>query len=151
MTPDYFVRLLDEAYEKSAWHGANLRGSLRGLTPQEALWRPGHGRHNTWELALHCAYWKYAVRRRLTGEKRGSFPRKGSDWFYADEPSEKLWRDDLRLLSQQHRALRAAVASASAQRLREMARIVHGAAFHDIYHAGQIQLIKKLQARMVNG
>ena len=87
----------------------------------------------------------------LTREKRGSFPRKGSDWFYADEPSDKLWRDDLRLLSQQHRALRAAVASTSAQRLREMARIVHGAAFHDIYHAGQIQLIKKLQARKVNG
>jgi len=144
MTPEFFIRLLDEAYEKRAWHGANLRGSLRGISAEQAVWRPEFERHNIQELAMHCAYWKYAVRRKLTGEKRGSFARKGSNWFLAEEPDEKQWREDLKLLSAEHRALREAVEEVPPQRLRDMARLVHGAAFHDVYHAGQIQLIKRL-------
>ena len=76
-----YLELLDEAFERKAWHGPNLRGALRGLTAAEAAWRPGPGRHNVWELAVHAAYWKYAVRRALTGEKRGAFRFPGSNWF----------------------------------------------------------------------
>ena len=66
------LQLIDEAYEKRAWQGTNLRGSLRGLTAQEAAWRPAPERHNIWEIVLHAAYWKYIVHRRLLGEKKGS-------------------------------------------------------------------------------
>jgi hypothetical protein len=97
---ELLLSILDEAYEKQAWHGPNLRGSLRGISAGQAAWRPGPGRHNIWEIAVHAAYWKYAVRRRLTGEKRGSFPFKGSNWFQRPESiSEKAWQDDLRLLA----------------------------------------------------
>ncbi len=71
--------LLAEAFERKSWHGTNLRGSFRGLTAAESAWRPGEGRRNAWEIALHAAYWKYAVRRRLTGERRGSFAIEGSN------------------------------------------------------------------------
>jgi hypothetical protein len=76
---------LDEAFDRKAWHGTNLRGSVRGLDARDAAWRPGRGRHNIWELVVHAAYWKYTVRRRLTGEKRGSFPLPGSNWFTRPE------------------------------------------------------------------
>jgi hypothetical protein len=76
---DLLLRILDEAYEKKAWHGPNLKGTLRGVSVQEAVWRPAPDRHNVWELALHAAYWKYAGWRRLTGEKRGAFPVTGSN------------------------------------------------------------------------
>jgi hypothetical protein len=82
---ELLLGLLDEAFERKAWHGPNLRGSLRGLDAKAAAWRPGPGRHNIWETAVHAAYWKYAVRRRLTGEKRGSFARGGSNWFRCPE------------------------------------------------------------------
>ncbi len=75
------VGLLDQAFDHKAWHGTNLKGALRGMTAAEAAWRPDEGRHNVWEIAVHCAYWKYAVWRRLTGAKRGSFAMKGSNWF----------------------------------------------------------------------
>jgi uncharacterized damage-inducible protein DinB len=145
--------LLDEAYEKSAWHGPNLRGSLRGVSAEQAAWRPGSGRHNIWEVAVHAAYWKYAVRRRLTGEKRGSFPLKGSNWFQRPESvSDKAWQDDLRLLAEQHKQLREVVAGLDPKLLFEKAhgskvtnaRTIYGIAAHDIYHAGQIQLLKRL-------
>ena len=67
--------LIDQAFDRQSWHGPNLRGSIRGLTHEEALWRPHPDRHNIWEHVLHAAYWKYTVRRRILGEKRGSFMR----------------------------------------------------------------------------
>ena len=65
------LQLIDESYEKRAWHGANLRGSMKGLTIEQVAWRPAATRHNIWEIVVHCAYWKYIVRRRLLEEKKG--------------------------------------------------------------------------------
>jgi len=145
--------LIDEAYNRAAWHGPNLRGSLRGVTAAEAARRPRPGRHNIWELAVHAAYWKYAVRRRLVGEKRGSFALRGSNWFTRPaDGSEKAWRADLVLLAEEHRQLREVIVAFPPNELRRRARgskttaqrLIAGVAFHDVYHAGQIQLIKRL-------
>src|SRR5438034_9779684 len=75
------IRLFDEAYARKAWHGPNLRGSIRGITAEEATWRPAAKRHCIAEIVTHAAYWKYAVRRQLTSGDRGSFGLKGSNWF----------------------------------------------------------------------
>jgi hypothetical protein len=118
----------------------------------QTSWRPARGRHNAWEVAVHAAYWKYAAWRRLTGEKRGSFPRKGSNWFASPTPpTEVAWRKDVALLADCHRRLRAAVErledgdlGRSAPGGREtIGRLVRGIAAHDLYHAGQIQLLKR--------
>src|SRR3984893_16201853 len=84
-TPQLILTLLGEAYEKRTWHGPNLKQSIRGVTAKQAAWRPGPGRHNIWELTVHAAYWKYAVRRRIEGGKRGSFVLKGSNFFARPE------------------------------------------------------------------
>src|SRR5713226_2264866 len=116
---EVLLRLIDEAYNRSAWHGPNLRSSLRGVTSARAAWRPGPGRHNIWEIAVHAAYWKYAVRRRLVGGKRGSFAERGSNWFTGRAtPNDAAWRRDLRLLAEEHRLLRQAVAALHPGRLR---------------------------------
>jgi uncharacterized damage-inducible protein DinB len=142
---------LDEAFDKKAWHGPNLRAATRRVDARAAAWRPAPGRHNVWEIAVHAAYWKYAVRRRLTGEKRGSFALKGSNWFTRPEPGtkdlERAWQADLALLAAEHDRLRAAVAALPPRSLGEshtVGRLVRGAALHDVYHAGQIQLLKRL-------
>jgi hypothetical protein len=75
------LALLDEGYGKKTWHGPNLKQAIKGVTAQQAAWRPGPGRHNIWEVTLHAAYWKYAVRRRIEGGKRGSFVLKGSNFL----------------------------------------------------------------------
>src|SRR3970040_2205485 len=104
------LNLIDESYERKAWHGPNLRGSIRGLSAREAAWRPGPKRHNIWEIVVHCAYWKYALRRRLLREKRGSFPLRGSNWFRRHEKaSEESWRADIELLKTCHKTMRDAV------------------------------------------
>jgi uncharacterized damage-inducible protein DinB len=145
--------LIDTAYDRVSWHGTNLRGSIRGISPRQAAWRPGGGRHNVWEIVVHAAYWKYVAWRRLTSASRGSFPLEGSNWF--DRPLQstaKAWRADVALLEQMHRLLRGAVADLNPRDLdRAPARgkttkraLVTGVAAHDVYHAGQIQLLKRL-------
>ncbi len=150
------LQALDEAYEKKAWQGTNLRGSIRGLTAEQAAWRPSPARHNIWENVVHCAYWKYAVYRRITGRKRGSFPLRGSNWFTRpEELSEEAWRQDAELLQSMHELLRETVeeldprtlSSLSPKKQYTLSQTIQGVAMHDVYHTGQIQLLKKLVKR----
>lgn len=147
------LHVLDEAFDKKAWHGPNLFGSVRRLSPEEAAGRPAPRRHSVQELVLHCAYWKYAVRRRLTGEKRGSFPLTGSNFFPREGAAAlAAWPCDRELLLDEHRKLRAVVETFPVSRLRlrpegsrqTNLRQIAGAAAHDVYHTGQIRLLLRL-------
>jgi DinB superfamily len=151
---DLLLASIDEAFDRRSWHGTNLRGSLRGVTLEQAAWRVGRHRHNIWELMVHAAYWKYDVRRRLTGEKGRSFALEGSNFWTRPVTGTKAeWRADLALLEDEHARLRAAVAAFPAARWTRKAAgkpfdfqgLVRGVAAHDLYHAGQIQLLKRLQ------
>jgi len=146
------IELLDEAFFGPSWHGPSLLGALRGLTDTQAAWRPAKKRHNIWELAIHAAYWKYIARRRLTGQ-RERFPVKGSNWFV--RPSDdRRWKEDVKLLIDEHERLRDVVIAvpetALTQRLGDgrytKGHLIRGIAAHDLYHAGQIQLLKRLQS-----
>ena len=154
LTIDHYLRLLEEAYGKTAWHGPNLKGAIRGIDFAEAALRHAPDRHNIWEIVVHTAYWKYAVRRRLTGAKRGSFALKGSDWFERPEQKTKAaWRQDLALLEEEHRLLCEAVGNLSPSKFhkpalsqkKSAADLIIGAAYHDVYHAGQIRLLRRME------
>jgi uncharacterized damage-inducible protein DinB len=147
------LKLIDEAYEKHTWHGPNLRGSIRGLNAIKAAWRPTPDRHNIWEIVVHTAYWKYIVRRRLLGEKKGSFPLKGSNWIKRPiVMRENAWREDIRLLDEMHNSLVEAISQLKQSDLNRKpsnskftnSSMISGIAYHDVYHAGQIQLLKRL-------
>ena len=145
------LALLDEAYEKKTWHGPNLKQSLKGISAKQAAWRPGPRRHNIWEVTLHAAYWKYAVRRRIDGGKRGSFALEGSNFFARPEKgnlNEAAWSADKKLLDREHRALHGTVAKVmrTARAAKVMPQL-YGVAFHDIYHAGQIRLLRRLMEK----
>jgi DinB superfamily len=145
------LALLEEGYEKKTWHGPNLKQSIKGVSAKQAAWRPGPGRHNIWEVTLHAAYWKYAVRRRLEGGKRGSFALKGSNFFPRPARgtlTDAAWKADKALLEREHRALQAAIAKlVRAPQPAKTLRMLYGIAFHDVYHAGQIRLLRRLAQR----
>ncbi|HKW90018.1 MAG TPA: DinB family protein [Candidatus Acidoferrales bacterium] len=155
------IAMLDEAYAGPAWHGPCLRQSLRGVTPRAAARRPGRGRHNIWELAVHATYWKYVAIRRILGETELRFGEPGHNFF--ERPAKgagaseqaALWRRDLARLARMHKELRKAVGSLEDSLLDRRARggrhtnrvLIAGEAMHDVYHAGQIQLLKRLNAK----
>ena len=149
------LRMLDEGFDKSAWHGPNIRGAIRRVDAEQAGWRPFPERKSIADHSVHAAYWKYAARRRLTGEKRGSFPLKGSNWFELEQPlSTTTWKSYGKLADETHQGLRAAVCELSDRDLTrvtkgakiDIQRLLYGIALHDVYHAGQIQLLKRLYA-----
>jgi hypothetical protein len=151
---ELLVMQLERAFDRRSWHGPNLLGSIRGLSPEQAAWRPGDKRHNIWELIVHAAYWKYVVHRRLTGGERGSFPFKGSNFFERpEEVSIKALKADVKLLRSVHDGLIDEVRVFPAGLLGRVVRggkwtfreTIIGVAAHDLYHAGQIQLLKRLQ------
>ena len=147
------LQMLDEAFDKKSWHGPNLRSAIRGVTARQAAWRPSPRHHNIWEYTLHAAYWKYVVRRRITGDKRGSFAVPGSNFFERPiELSEAAWKQDAQILAVQHQDLRRAVLELRPE-MREdrkkwntLLHLIRGAAAHDLYHAGQIRLLRRLNS-----
>jgi hypothetical protein len=150
-TDTIVLALLDEGYHRKTWHGPNLLQSLKGVTAKQAAWRPAPGRHNIWEETLHAAYWKYAVRRRLEGGKRGSFVLKGSNFFTRPEKgrvSEAAWRADQEILDTEHWAMIATIRKVLESPIGEKnLKMIYGVAFHDVYHAGQIRLLRRLQEK----
>ncbi len=153
---ELLLQITDQAFSKRSWHGTTLSGALRGLTPEVALWRPNPKRHNIWELILHTAYWKYIVRRRLTGDKELSFPRKPSNWpAPPKEGTAKALSLDRRMLQDEHDWLQDTIHRFPAKKLHDRApeskwtyaEHIHGIAAHDLYHAGQIQLLKRLMQK----
>jgi hypothetical protein len=145
---------LEQAFDRRAWHGTNLWRSLQGVTPEEAAWRPHPDRHNVWELLVHAAYWKYRVCRLLTDRGPRAFGLRGSNFFARPgEQGRDGWDDDLALLRSWHERLLEAVREFPPARLEERVGsngfgyqdLILGAASHDVYHAGQIQLLKRLR------
>jgi uncharacterized damage-inducible protein DinB len=147
------VRQLHQSFDSASWHGTNLMGSLRGLDRTTLTWRPQPERHNIAELAVHAAYWKYRACRLLDETAPRKFDLPGSDFFARDRyASDAEWAADVELLRDWHRRLTGAVETFDPSRLGErtsgdrftFAELIGGVAVHDIYHAGQIQLIRRL-------
>jgi uncharacterized damage-inducible protein DinB len=151
---DLIITQLEQAFRRKSWHGTNLLGSIRGIDPKTALWRPTPGRHNIWELIVHTAYWKYSVYRRFAQDPKLTFAISGSNWFdRSTSMSEKELKTDIALLKDYHNKLIDSVSKFARKRLNEIPNgsktsyldLAIGVAAHDLYHAGQIQLLKRLQ------
>lgn len=143
------TRVLSEGYGPGAWHGADLKAALADVSSDTAFRRPGPGRHNIAEIALHHAYYQYSVRGRLASGAIEPFVLEGDDWF--DETGEGLgWPAIQALVADQQHRLASVVSDIEAGRVSsplsadERFGLVLGITCHAVYHAGQVQLIKKI-------
>ena len=145
-------RVLDEGYGPGAWHGADFKAAIGDVSPETAFWRPAAGRHNIAEIVLHHAFCTNAVRAKLTGRDPEPFVLEGDDWFAADGPRTMKWAEIVATVDAQQRKLATLVKNIASGRtaspLSESERfdLVLGITCHAVYHAGQVQLIKRLQA-----
>jgi hypothetical protein len=147
--------LLDPKSGKRLWLGSPTPlGCLRGVSPEQAMWKPHPDRHSIWELTLHIAYWKYAVRRKLEGSPARGFPRSPANWPRVPNiPNAGSWKADRALLRFEHEQLVVATQGFDAKRLGRRVPgsgayryldILYGIIMHDFYHVAQIQLLKRL-------
>ena len=143
---------LRRAFDGEAWHGDSLFEILEGVTAAQAAARPIAGAHTIWELVLHIAAWDDAVLRRFAGvavelSDAENFPP-------VTDTSEAAWHEALTRVRRTHHDLIAAVNELPDSRLYEMVPgkegahytfyyMLHGVVQHELYHAGQIALLKK--------
>ena len=145
-----FTRILDEGYGPGAWYGSDLRAAVGDVKKAAAFLRPAKGRHNIAEVALHHAYWAGQITAKLTGEAAPPFPIEGEDWFELKDESQLTWKEVAATLDAAQQRLSQAVSGiASGARISPLGEaerfgLVVGITGHAAYHAGQIQLIKKL-------
>jgi uncharacterized damage-inducible protein DinB len=143
------VEELRQAFEGPAWHGPAVRALLADVSAEEAAARPLPKAHSIWEIALHIAAWEDVVRRRLAGELIVDVP-DDQDWPPVRDTNAEAWQQTLRRLEQTNRALRQAIARLDDGRLatavpgkgHSVYVMLHGLIQHDLYHAGQIALLR---------
>jgi uncharacterized damage-inducible protein DinB len=147
-------RILDQlkrAFEGNAWHGPSVREALAGVTASQAHARPLANAHSIWELVQHVAVWEDVGHRRLAGDRAQIEISSPADWPPANDTSEAAWEQAKAVLDRGHEALRAAITRVDESRLDEpilegMSTVyvtLHGVIQHDLYHAGQIAMLKK--------
>lgn len=144
---------LRRAFEGDAWHGPSLRELLSDVAAERAACRPIARAHSIWELVLHIAAWDDVVRRRLEGEPIAELS-PAEDFPSVREASATAWEEAREGLQRGHRRLRRAIAQLEEGSLDESVpgtsytvyTMLHGVVQHDLYHAGQIALLRRATA-----
>jgi uncharacterized damage-inducible protein DinB len=151
---ELLAQQIRRAFEGEAWHGDPLNAILENVTPEQAAAHPVKGAHSIWELLLHIAAWDNAVLRRAEGatvrvSDAENFPP-------VTDGSPEAWAKALATARETHNKLVAKVASFSDSRLHERVPgktdeyhtfyyMFSGIAQHELYHAGQIAVLKKFK------
>lgn len=151
----WIVEHVDQTYRKGNWAGRGVLPALEGVTAEESAWRPNPEQKTIGEITRHMAYWKDAVSARTSGQ----------EWKYSDEANwrpvpatARGWEEARAELEHSHERLLRVLRSFSAERLNEVvwkawwleegqARVIDwavGAAHHDMYHAAQIFVLRRL-------
>ena len=149
------ARLADQircAFEGDAWHGDSIKELLAGVTAATAAARPIKNAHSIWELALHIACWDKALLTRIGG--KAYMPSDEENFPAVNDTSEAAWRNAVEHMKSVHAELVAAVARFGDERLGERVPgkresyytfyfMFSGVVQHELYHAGQIVMLKK--------
>ena len=138
------------AFDGEAWHGPSVLQLLDGVSAQQAAAHPIPGAHSIWQLTLHIAAWERACKRRLEGDPAQLTDIE--DWQPINDTSEAAWENTKQQLIDNHRELLEAIARVDDARLNDpivkdsassIYVTLHGGVQHDLYHAGQIAMLKK--------
>jgi hypothetical protein len=150
LTTSVMARTLEEGYGPGAWHGPDLRAALQGVDGELAYWKPSPARHSIAEIAVHHAYHLHNVHSQLTGQPASPFLLAGDDWFALPSASDLSWSQIQALVESGQKRVSDTVHAIGQGKMTsplseaEQFDLVLGITSHAVYHAGQIQLLKRL-------
>jgi len=141
---------LQRAYDGNAWHGPSLCALLADVTAAKAAAKPIPSAHSIWELVLHIIAWEKVVVRRLSGEVVIEIPEE-ENFPTVRDTSELAWTRTREELASAHKEMQDSIGKLAEERLNEklpgksgsVYSNIHGIIQHNLYHAGQIAILKK--------
>jgi uncharacterized damage-inducible protein DinB len=140
---------LRRAFYGEAWHGPAVLELLADVAAETAAAKPIRNVHSIWELVLHIAVWDRVACQRLAGEK--SQPTGHANFPPVTKVNAAAWRKAVAETKRAHDAFVKTVAALPDSRLRDRVpgkrydfyHMLHGLAQHELYHAGQVAILKK--------
>jgi uncharacterized damage-inducible protein DinB len=147
---DRIIDQMERSFEGDAWHGSSISEILSCITAEQAAARPIPEAHSIWEMVLHTSVWQRTVRERLQGEPTVTLA-DADDWPAVTDTSSAAWTAAAEELRHEYELLRREVRNWRDHDLGETAEgqrytvyeMLHGVIQHNLYHAGQIALLKK--------
>jgi uncharacterized damage-inducible protein DinB len=145
---------LQRAFYGPAWHGPAVIEVLEDVNATMATAKPIVNVHSIWELLLHVAVWDQAALTRLGGSK--CQPTGEANFPPVMKANEAAWRKTIADAKRTHDRLVRTVSRISDERLRDRVpgkryafyHMLHGIAQHELYHAGQMAILKKAASRL---
>ena len=142
---------IGRSHSGAAWHGPSVLETLEGITPAQAAAKPIEGAHSIWELVKHVSAWQALALQTFQGadcvslEDDANFPP-------VEDTSADAWAHDIQAMSEINAQLVAAVKVFPEEMIETIVPgkpfsyygLMHGIAEHNIYHAGQISLLRRL-------
>jgi uncharacterized damage-inducible protein DinB len=140
---------MDRAMNGEAWHGPHLEELLKDVSAQQASAHPVQGAHSIWELVNHIGSWNFILATRAAGQAVAVTPEQ--DWPPVTDTSAESWKRALGQLREARARLRTVVEKLNDAQLEGIVPgkdhsvyvMLHGGVQHDLYHAGQIAVLKK--------
>ena len=151
------TKLATRLYDGPMWYGGNLKSTLENISWQQSFIKPSGSAHNIFELVTHMNSWRRFTVEHLKGNSSFSLEiNSENDWIKDYEQNEQTWNNALNDLVQLHSELIALISTVAPERLTEKVPgkkftwyvFLHGVIHHDIYHSGQIALLKKMSASL---
>ena len=140
---------LEKAFYGGAWHGPSVLEALENINAGAAFSKPVNGAHSIWEIVLHLTTWQDYIRRRILGEQY--YPSPEDDWPEVNDKSQAAWESSISNLKAGMKDILEVLPGLKPDKLNDEIpgknctyyTALHGLIQHDIYHAGQIVLLKK--------
>jgi uncharacterized damage-inducible protein DinB len=140
---------LEKAFYAGAWHGPSVMESLENISAEQAISKPVKNVHSIWEIVLHINTWQAITQRRISGEIADPLPEE--DWPEVKDSTQNSWEHTIRNLKTGITKLLESLSKLDENILTENIRgknysyyfLIHGLIQHEVYHAGQISILKK--------
>ena len=141
---------LERAFRGEAWHGPSILEILTNINHTSAHTLPMRGVHTIHEIVLHMIFWMDMVIRVRNGETIPDTAPPEQDWPEVEDFTEEAWSETLDRLHTTHEQLISKVAELSDDDLEKLVPgrdftwyiLLHGIVQHNLYHAGQLAIIK---------
>lgn len=147
-----YTTSFNHIYEKGAWFGDTYMEKLADVTEKEAFTPPMNGVHTIAELVAHVIYWRTPLIKGLKGEEDHMGSVEDPDnWVPLDKLKARGWKKLLADFETSQEELLSLLQSAKPSFFKEeyspgnsWEYVTEGIAQHDVYHLGQLALVKKM-------